>query len=114
MESFNDLVEAIASRKYFAGVMTSDVAAAHQDMLFKKNLRIVRRYESKIPMNTYAFEYASLTKEQNQMTECFSTDGVQDYIVTDTFDKYRTYIKVSRLFYNSSLLRQNSYNIGLI
>ena len=77
--------------------MTSDVAAAQQDKLFQENLRIVRNYDSKVPIKE--FFSAILTSSPNStdlLPKCLSIDGMKNYIQDQSFEKYHTYIKVRK------------------
>ena len=97
VDTLDDLVEAIASQKYFAGVMTSDVAAYHQEKLFEKDLRIVRRYESKVPIQELTKTPDILSSSNNlteELQQCYGKSGTLEYIKGESFQKYRTYIKV--------------------
>ena len=77
--------------------MTSDVAAAQQDNLFKKNLRVVRHYKSKVPIYELSMATKIPVPSQNstdQLISCLSIDGMKNYIEDQSFEKYHTYIKV--------------------
>ena len=91
--TFDDLITAIESQKYYAGLMTSDVAAFYQDILSERDLRIVRHYPNKVIISELLMTTAR-PKLTEAIKSCFSIDGAKKYIMEDIFAKYNKYIKV--------------------
>ena len=108
VDDFDKLVEAIKSQKYFAGIMTSDVAGFHQDHLHDHDLRIVRHYNSKVNLNSFIMS-AAAANITNEIKICLSSaDGINDYINKESFEKYQTYIRVR----DSFLISVSHVNLG--
>ena len=102
VDGFDELTKAIASQKYFAGVMTSDLVRFYQDELFEQNLRIVQHYEAKVPMDQMILNSGE-SVYMDEIKACFNVDGMKSWIEDETFEKYQTYIKVNFVLFLLSL-----------
>ena len=93
---YQDVLDAISSKKYTAGLINTDVAWYYQDALRDRNepLRIVKRLNKDQPVMVF------MPKEMPQETrekfeKCYS-ETMKMYTVHMPVHKHRGYIKVCR------------------
>ena len=97
---YESLFEAVASKKYLAGIINSDVLGYYQEKIRNMDppLRIVKRLVKPIPISVVfkkVLVKSDISPVMMKLTEhCLGEEEAHKAIVDEVMNKHRGYIKV--------------------
>ena len=99
VSSYKDLLNAVGTKRYYAGLMNSDVANYFQDEMHNLDepLCFVKAIKKKMPVSILIPSHLA-NETQKLINNCFV--HMNNEVVKDVVDKYRKYIKVKSIMQN--------------
>ena len=91
VDTYQELLDGLASEEYFLAILNSDVARHRQDEIRKKLLRFVYHVADEAPIQMY-FPMNITHVEIHRFTYCFA--NLTYSVVEKAVSKFRGYIKV--------------------
>ena len=97
---YESLFEAVASKKYLAGIINSDVLGYYQEKIRNMDppLRVVKRLLKPIPISIVfrkVHAKSDMSPVIQKIEHCLNQEETRKAIVEEAVSKHRGYIKVS-------------------